>query len=103
LDTIRRGIDDDELLMSVVTDGLVWTIEDENRVLGFALVRDNVVEGVFVGHDERRQRIATILLKTLAAGEDPPRDGLALPGDRGMKSLYESLGWKARLLTMRGE
>ena len=26
----------------------------------------------------------------------------ALPGDRATKSLYESVGWKARLLTMRG-
>jgi hypothetical protein len=29
-------------------------------------------------------------------------DAYALPGDRAMKSLYESIGWKARLLTMRG-
>jgi hypothetical protein len=62
-----------------------------------------VVEGVFVDHDQRRRGVATTLLKSLMAGEGPPKDGLALPGDRGMKSLYESLGWKARLLTMRGE
>ena len=43
------------------------------------------------------------LLHELVVGENPPKDGYALPGDRGMKSLYESLGWKARLLTMRGE
>ncbi len=102
-DTISRGIADDALLEHVVANGAVWTIGDESKLLGFALVRDEVVEGVFVDHDHRRHRVATTLLQTLVVGEDPPRDGFALPGDRGMKSLYESLGWKARLLTMRGE
>jgi GNAT superfamily N-acetyltransferase len=101
--TIRRDADDDELLAQLVQDGVLWTIADDERLVGFALVRDEVVEGVFVDHEQRRRGVATALLKTLAAGEGPPRDGLALPGDRGMKSLYESLGWKARLLTMRGE
>ena len=101
--TIRGDVDDDALLQHVVERGALWTIDNEKELLGFALVRDQVVEGVFVRHDERRQRVATTLLKTLVAGENPPKDGFALPGDRGMKSLYESLGWKARLLTMRGE
>jgi GNAT superfamily N-acetyltransferase len=100
---IRRDADDDALLDTVVEAGAVWTIGNEERLLGFALVRDDVVEGVFVHHDARRRHVATALLTALVAGECPPRDGLALPGDRGMKSLYESLGWKARLLTMRGE
>jgi len=102
-DTIRRDVDDDELLDHVVASGALWTIADETRLLGFALVRDEVVEGVFVDHDHRRHHVATALLQALVAGEDPPKDGFALPGDRGMKSLYESMGWKARLLTMRGE
>ena len=101
--TIRRDVDEESLLTYVVTSGALWTISDEKRVLGFALVRDEVVEGVFVHHEQRRQRVATTLLRALVAGENAPKDGLALPGDRGMKSLYESLGWKARLLTMRGE
>jgi GNAT superfamily N-acetyltransferase len=101
--TIRRGVEDDAVLEHVVASGALWTIRDDEGLLGFALVRDHIVEGVFVQHDRRRQRVATTLLKALVVGEDPPRDGYALPGDRGMKSLYESLGWKARLLTMRGE
>jgi GNAT superfamily N-acetyltransferase len=101
--TIRRDVDDDALLKHVVAIGALWTIGDEDGLLGFALVRDEIVEGVFVQHDRRRQRVATTLLRELVVGENPPRDGYALPGDRGMKSLYESLGWKARLLTMRGE
>jgi hypothetical protein len=101
--TIRRDVADDELLDHVVTSGLVWTVSDQSGLLGFALVRDQIVEGVFVEHERRRERVATTLLRALVAGESPPKDGYALPGDRGMKSLYESLGWKARLLTMRGE
>jgi GNAT superfamily N-acetyltransferase len=101
--TIRRAVDDDVLLEQLIADGAVWTIGDEQRLLGFAVVRDDIVEGVFVDHDERRRRVATTLLTVLIAAERPPKDGFALPGDRGMKSLYESLGWKARLLTMRGE
>jgi GNAT superfamily N-acetyltransferase len=101
--TIRRDADDDDLLTQLVHSGVLWTIAAEEQLVGFAVVRDEVVEGVFVDHERRRQGVATTLLKTLVAGEGPPKDGLALPGDRGMKSLYESLGWKARLLTMRGE
>jgi hypothetical protein len=102
-DTIRRGVDDDALLADVVANGALWTIGDDEGLVGFALVRDNIVEGVFVSHERRREHVATKLLHELVAGENPPKDGYALPGDRGMKSLYESLGWKARLLTMRGE
>jgi hypothetical protein len=91
------------LLEHVVASGVLWTIDDESGLLGFALVRDEIVEGIFVDHDRRRQHVATTLLTELVAGEHPPKDGFALPGDRGMKSLYESFGWKARLLTMRGE
>jgi hypothetical protein len=100
--TIRRDGDDD-LLAHVVASGALWTIGDDQSLLGFALVRDEVVECVFVDHQRRREHVATELLKSLVAGENPPKDGYALPGDRGMKSLYESFGWKARLLTMRGE
>jgi GNAT superfamily N-acetyltransferase len=102
-DTIRRGVEDVELLAHVVANRALWTISDDEGLLGFALVRDEVVEGIFVDHRRRRDRVATTLLNALVAGENPPKDGYALPGDRGMKSLYESFGWKARLLTMRGE
>ncbi len=102
-DTIRRGVEDVELLAHVVANSALWIISDDEGLLGFALVRDEVVEGIFVDHRRRRDHVATTLLNALVAGESPPKDGYALPGDRGMKSLYESFGWKARLLTMRGE
>ena len=92
----------DELLDQLVAAGALWTIGDDH-VAGFAVVRDDVVEAIFTAPDVRRQRIATSLLEALVASPTPPRDGYALPGDRGTKSLYESFGWKARLLTMRGE
>jgi hypothetical protein len=103
LATIRGDVADDALLEYVVAHGAIWTVSDDDQLLGFALVRNEVVEGIFVNHHQRRQRVATTLLNVLVAGENPPKDGYALPGDRGMKSLYESFGWKARLLTMRGE
>jgi GNAT superfamily N-acetyltransferase len=101
--TIRRDAPSGELVETLAEGGYVWTIANQDQLLGFAVVRENVVEGIFVDHDYRRQKVATTLLKALVSSEAAPKDGFALPGDRGMKSLYESFGWKARLLTMRGE
>ena len=36
--TIRRDVDDDALLDDVIDSGALWTIRDDERVLGFALV-----------------------------------------------------------------
>lgn len=101
--TIRRDAPTGELLEALVDGGYVWTVANEDQLLGFAVVRQNVVEGIFVDHHSRRQKAATTLLHALVGSVAAPKDGFALPGDRGMKSLYESFGWKARLLTMRGE
>jgi len=101
--SMRRDVASSDLLETLVGEGFVWTIANEEQLLGFAVVRENVVEGIFVDHDSRRQKVATTLLNALVVSVAAPRDGFALPGDRGMKSLYESFGWKARLLTMRGE
>jgi hypothetical protein len=103
LNTIQGDVADGALLEHVVASGVLWTIGDDEGLMGFALVRHEVVEGIYVDHRRRRQHVATTLLTALSTGENPPKDGYALPGDRGMKSLYESFGWKARLLTMRGE
>ena len=101
--TIRGDLASEDLLEALVGEGAVWTIGNEEHLAGFAIVRDGVVQGLFVTPNSRRQHVATSLLNALVASVNPPRDGFALPGDRGMKSLYESFGWKARLLTMRGE
>jgi hypothetical protein len=101
--TIRGDAPSDTLLETLVDGGYVWTIATKDQLLGFAVVRQNVVEGIFVDHHNRRAKAATTLLNALVSSPASPRDGFALPGDRGIKSLYESFGWKARLLTMRGE
>lgn len=80
----------------------VWVgLVDEHIVAG-ALVRDGCVQAIWVQPAYRRRGVATSLLRTLLDGGGAPQDAWALPGDRATKSLYESVGWKARLLTMRG-
>ncbi len=92
----------DELLERLVTSGQLWVLDHDGVPEGFAIVREFVVEAIYVTPGRRRQGDARLMITTLLALADPPRDAFALPGDRAMKSLYESIGWKARLLTMRG-
>ena len=94
---IRRGLEDD------VAHGRLWVARQGDEVLGVALVRHQCVCGLWVTPTARRRGVARHLLETLSAAPAHARDGWALPGDRGTKSLYESVGWKARRLTMRGE
>jgi len=85
------------------TAGHVWVARRGPEVVAAALVTHNCVRGIWVRPDQRRRHIGARLLGAILDDEDPPRDAWALPGDRATKSLYESVGWKARLLTMRGE
>ncbi len=91
----------DQLLAAVVASSSLWIYHDD-QLKGFALCRGLLVEAIYVAHEFRRQKIATTIVRTLLDSATPPVDAYALPGDRAMKSLYESIGWKARLLTMRG-
>ena len=102
LATLTDGMPEKDLLGVAVASASLWTYEDGEGLKGFALCRASLVEAVYVAHEYRRQKIATSLVRALLDGSTPPIDAYALPGDRGMKSLYESIGWKARLLTMRG-
>jgi GNAT superfamily N-acetyltransferase len=104
VESIREGQSDDERAEQLVAARDVWVARDEHgALLGFALCRGGLIELLHVDRAHRRQGIARAILTTLARSDNPPVDGLALPGDRATKSLYESVGWKARLLTMRGE
>jgi len=103
LATIRGGIDEEVLLEHLVDQGIVWLALDGDILLGVAIYRDRVVETVYVSAAHRRQGVARALVDALSALASPPTDALALPGDRATKSLYESFGWKARLLTMHAE
>ncbi len=86
-----------------VAEGRVWVALRDGELVGAALVEARCIRGLWVAPDHRRQGVATSLLSALLQRPDAPRDAWALPGDRATKSLYESVGWKARLLTMRGE
>ena len=102
INTITGGSDLGSVVDALLADGALWGAFSDDRLVAFAVVRSDVVEAIYVAPTSRRQGVATLMIKTLLALNDPPRDAYALPGDRAMKSLYESIGWKARLLTMRG-
>jgi GNAT superfamily N-acetyltransferase len=101
--TIRGEIAPRDLLKRLIELGCVWSCHDGDTIVGIVICRNRVVETLYVDRHHRRQGVARAMLNELRALASPPLDAYALPGDRGTKSLYESIGWKARLLTMRGE
>lgn len=103
LSTIRGDVANGELLKHLVSRGCLWSAVEGDGIVGFVLCRNRVVETLYVDRHHRRQGVARTMLNELRAMATPPLDAFALPGDRAMKSLYESIGWKARLITMRGE
>ncbi len=90
-----------DALARCVLAGEVWVALDNEVPVGGALVRDRCVQALWVRPDHRRRRVAATLLENILTSDAAPVDAWALPGDRATKSLYESVGWKARLLTMR--
>jgi GNAT superfamily N-acetyltransferase len=82
--------------------GDFWEIESGTHPAGFALVQSGVLKIMWVTPAWRRKGLARFALDAILSHDGAPSDGLVLPGDRATKSLYESIGWKARLLTMRG-
>lgn len=100
--TLRGSCAESDFLAHVVANSSLWSVRDEGLLKGIGIFRESVVEALYVAPSFRRQKVATTLVKALIASNTPPLDAYALPGDRAMKSLFESLGWKARLLTMRG-
>jgi GNAT superfamily N-acetyltransferase len=96
---ISNGLSSSELLKLSVANGELWL---EESGAGFALCRDSVIFGIYVRPANRRNGIAKQMITEMISRAGAV-DGFALPGDRATKSLYESIGWKARLLTMRGD
>ena len=88
-------------LAGVVERGCVWLGRDGQPV-SLAVVESGIVKILFVTSGHRRQGVARSTLAELVKAV-APLDAWALPGDRASKSLYESVGWRARLLTMRGD
>jgi GNAT superfamily N-acetyltransferase len=103
LHDMRRGSSAEALASTLVRDGALWQERDDDAVVGLCVYRDRIIEALYVVPARRRQGVARSMVSALMALPCAPIDALALPGDRAMKSLYESVGWKARLLTMRGE
>jgi GNAT superfamily N-acetyltransferase len=101
--SIRGDVASEALLAYLVAHGCLWSASDDAELVGFVLCRNRVVETLYVDRHHRRRGVARNMLNELRAMATPPLDAFALPGDRATKSLYESIGWKARLLTMRGE
>jgi len=95
--------DSPDPLRDLVAGNCVMLERREDQLVGFAVVRHQTIVGVYVSPASRRAGVARDIAKSLFAMDAPPRDAFALPGDRATKSLYESLGLKARLLTMRAE
>ena len=91
------------LLDELVASGSLWVAQSEHQLHGVAVVRNGVVSSIYVAPSSRRQGVARSLLTALLESDAAPQDAYALPGDRATKSLYESMGWKARLLTMRAD
>jgi GNAT superfamily N-acetyltransferase len=81
--------------------GHIVELLENNRLVGFALVLKYTIELLYVEPTERRKGYGTFLAQQLILDPEGPRDARCLPGDRASKSLYESIGAKARLLTMR--
>jgi len=101
--TILDGRELHDVLRDATARQGLFIARDNEALAGFALCRDAVIEAIFVPTRMRRHDIATTLVGAVTVAFGQGLDAYALPGDRGTKSLYESLGWKARLLTMRAE
>ena len=105
----RGGPDLLKDLESAMTSGAltrVYLANDARGAVGLLLelTRDVPTIGlIFVQVPHRRRGVARSMISAALGDHRGKWDGWSLPGDRATKSLYESLGHKARLLTMSGE
>ena len=79
----------------------LW-IGREGEPVSLAVLEQGIVKVLYVARGHRRRGVGRATLAELLVQANPV-DAWALPGDRASKSLYESVGWRARLLTMRGD
>jgi hypothetical protein len=101
LESVLSSDEPEAFLRNAIARNEVWIARTDQGIVGFALCRNSLIEAVYVGKASRRQGVATQLITAIIHATDQPLDAYALPGDRATKSFFESLGWKARLLTMR--
>ena len=98
LEDVLGDVEPDAMLHSFATAGSLWS-DDAASIM---VVSDRVILALYVIPAQRRRGRGRALV-SVARQEADARDALALPGDRATKSLYESVGWKARLLTLGDE
>lgn len=91
-----------EFCQDLASTGGLWSGFLGDELVAWALIQDQIILTIYVLPSFRKQGIARAFINHLLESDSAPIDAYALPGDRAMKSLYESIGWKARLLTMRG-
>jgi GNAT superfamily N-acetyltransferase len=103
LASLVGGRPEADVLADALADDQVWCALAGDDVIGFAWRLGEVIAGLYVAPGYRRRGYGRALVTALLDESPTPRDGFALPGDRATKSLYESIGWKARLLTMRAD
>jgi GNAT superfamily N-acetyltransferase len=78
-----------------------WCLYDRDTAIAFLALHDSTIVAIYVAPTFRRRGLATELITTVTNQFEQQLDGWSLPGDQATKSLYESLGWKARKLIMR--
>ena len=99
--TLYQEVPFADALSYVVAQRALETEVRDGQVVGLAVRSGTVIAALYVVPAHRGGGVAREMVTGLLARGDAPEDAWALPGDRATKSLYESLGWKARLLTMR--
>ena len=98
VEDVLGGVEADAMLRSFVAERSLWS-DDAASIM---VVSHRVIVALYVNPAQRRRGRGRALV-AVARDKADARDALALPGDRATKSLYESVGWKARLLTLGGE
>jgi GNAT superfamily N-acetyltransferase len=74
LATVQGNKSNNELLDQLISEGALWTLEDEGVVQGFAIYRGELIEALYVAPSARRSGCAKLMLRTLLALEIPPKD-----------------------------
>jgi GNAT superfamily N-acetyltransferase len=103
----ERVQNEEELFLSLVKEQRLAAYFEDDELVGCVAVSGDVqhwfIAGIFVLELHRRRGYGSALMAHCHATWPDLKDAWSLPGDGPTKSLYESMGWKARQLTMSAE